>query len=641
MMRMNGIEHAGDITINTYRGILGENSKTFRVIDDNCDIFPTNNGFGMRIRSSSENSYDLWLMSNDTTVWFCKTVDGEYPTSPSDWKTFATTDYAVNKAGDTMTGTLFIDSKTVNDKGNRTISSFINQQAQTILRNAADTDNFQDLQLSSTGAFYKGAEDGVHFNYKLLHEGNKNLITAEDTGAAPKAHNHKAAEITGGILGVNRGGTGISSNPSMLINLESTDAASVFTASPKPGITGKLGLDHGGTGAATAAEALSNLGAAPAGFGLGTAAKAISNTDLLDTLTTGKSGWYRGTNVTNAPVTSWCYFEIISDSADYSIVNAYPFSGGAYRALYEKGSLLSWTRHYDSGNKPKLSDLGVTASATELNYVDGVTSSIQTQFTNSAKCYTALGRINEDLPDLITYGGEKTDDDVDDSYFNNNLLEIYKAMPNQSTAWLLASSSTSYIVAIRNLYWSMRAKLKKDLGSSMTANRYMKISKAGNSLTIDVIGNSTTAYDTQHSCSMYFSSSTDSTTNETTYTIRSTPFKVTRGEDYAKESHTHTVTHKPAGTISTPTFTGTEVTSSASSGTTSVYSITGVGSAPSLTASVTNRCLTLTFNAGSVPTRQSVTVPNTEHTHKITAAGTISQPTFTGTSATLTTSSTN
>lgn len=124
------------------------------------------------------------------------------------------------------------------------------------------------------------------------------------------------------------------------------------------------------------------------------------------------------------------------------------------------------------------------------------------------------------------------------------------------------------------------------------------------------------------------------------------------------DAHKHTVTHTPAGSIGskslTPagsvssTFTGSSATTGSPSGTTSVYSITGVGSVPSLTASVTNRCLTLTFSAGSVPTRSSVTLPSTAHTHTVTAKGSVSSTftgtaashnhTFTGTSATLTTS---
>lgn len=103
--------------------------------------------------------------------------------------------------------------------------------------------------------------------------------------------------------------------------------------------------------------------------------------------------------------------------------------------------------------------------------------------------------------------------------------------------------------------------------------------------------------------------------------------------------HKHTVSHTPRGTVSQPTFTGTKVTSEAAYGTTTVYSITAVGSLPTLTASVANKCLTLSFNAGSLPTKGSgVSVANGTHTHKVTARGSVSKPTFTGTAATLTTS---
>lgn len=145
---------------------------------------------------------------------------------------------------------------------------------------------------------------------------------------------------------------------------------------------------------------------------------------------------------------------------------------------------------------------------------------------------------------------------------------------------------------------------------------------------------------------------------------------------YAAKSHKHSVTAAgtvsstsitPAGTVSQPTFTGTAhnhtfsgtaVTSGKPDTTnvTTIYSITNVGSlpshsytAPSLTGSVENQCLTLTFNAGShsfsagtLPTREAISMPNTNHTHSVTAAGTIgsttaggtvSQPTFTGTAA--------
>ena len=62
------------------------------------------------------------------------------------------------------------------------------------------------------------------------------------------------ANITPGVTGtlaVGNGGTGVTSNPSMLTDLESTTAASVFATSPRPGITGTLPIANGGTGATT------------------------------------------------------------------------------------------------------------------------------------------------------------------------------------------------------------------------------------------------------------------------------------------------------------------------------------------------------------------------------------------------------
>ena len=120
-------------------------------------------------------------------------------------------------------------------------------------------------------------------------------------------------------------------------------------------------------------------------------------------------------------------------------------------------------------------------------------------------------------------------------------------------------------------------------------------------------------------------------------------------------NHTHTVTAKGStsevtaggsvsstftGTAHKHTFTGSSVTSGAPSGTSSIYSITGVGTLPSCTlptVSVTYNTGTLTithnagsFSAGSLPTRSSVTVPNSDHTHSVTAAGSLSDTTAGG-----------
>lgn len=90
-------------------------------------------------------------------------------------------------------------------------------------------------------------------------DGVTSSIQTQLNGKAASSHNHSAANITSGTLGVARGGTGLTASPSMLVNLGSTAADTVFEASPRPGITGTLAVAHGGTGATTAAAARTNL----------------------------------------------------------------------------------------------------------------------------------------------------------------------------------------------------------------------------------------------------------------------------------------------------------------------------------------------------------------------------------------------
>lgn len=56
------------------------------------------------------------------------------------------------------------------------------------------------------------------------------------------------------------GGTGLTSAPSMLVNLASTTATSPLQASPRPGVTGTLPIANGGTGQTTAAGVRNALG---------------------------------------------------------------------------------------------------------------------------------------------------------------------------------------------------------------------------------------------------------------------------------------------------------------------------------------------------------------------------------------------
>lgn len=77
------------------------------------------------------------------------------------------------------------------------------------------------------------------------------------TGTTDKTVAVRRPVYRGEALAVSEYGTGITSNPSMLVNLGSTSAASVFQASPRPGVTGTLGVGNGGTGV-TSYSALAN-----------------------------------------------------------------------------------------------------------------------------------------------------------------------------------------------------------------------------------------------------------------------------------------------------------------------------------------------------------------------------------------------
>ena len=84
----------------------------------------------------------------------------------------------------------------------------------------------------------------------------------------------------------------------------------------------------------------------------------------------------------------------------------------------------------------------------------------------------------------------------------------------------------------------------------------------------------------------------------------------------------------PAGSVSAP-----NISVATAGGTTTVNSITAVGSLPAYTATVANETLTMTWNAGTLPTKGADTVVKTTD-----AAYSASQPTFTGTADTVTVS---
>lgn len=145
-----------------------------------------------------------------------------------------------------------------------------------------------------------------------------------------------------------------------------------------------------------------------------------------------------------------------------------------------------------------------------------------------------------------------------------------------------------------------------------------------------------------------------------------TAFKALAYKDSASGSYT------PAGSVSQPTFTGTEmestgtftpagsvaaptITLKTAGATATVNSITAVGTLPELTTTVENEILTISFSQGTLPTKganQTVKTGDAAYSASAPAftgtqgdlsvtgmpSGTVSKPTFAGTQANITVS---
>lgn len=97
--------------------------------------------------------------------------------------------------------------------------------------------------------------------------------------------------------------------------------------------------------------------------------------------------------------------------------------------------------------------------------------------------------------------------------------------------------------------------------------------------------------------------------------------KVTAAGDVTISTGSGTANYTPAGNVSAPT-----ISVATAGATTTVNSITDVGSLPNFSATVSNENLTLTFDAGALPTKGSnTTVKTGDASYSATA------PTFTGT----------
>ena len=142
-------------------------------------------------------------------------------------------------------------------------------------------------------------------------------------------------------------------------------------------------LTTGGVDAALSAEQGKALAAdlsakAPAGYGLGTTAKNISNGDIRAVMNQLETGWYAGTNVANAPTTvsggvGWYTFDVVAmgpGPAIYSVCVATRVYGGERYIGYIYNDIWNWWTPLPAQILPKVYALpmaeGVTS--TGLSY---------------------------------------------------------------------------------------------------------------------------------------------------------------------------------------------------------------------------------------------------------------------------------
>ncbi len=109
-----------------------------------------------------------------------------------------------------------------------------------------------------------GKKQDANGNIVISNFGGASASTNGTSGLVPTPLKGQQDKVLKGdgtwdIVSVAGGGTGLTSSPSMLIDLGSKSTANVLQASPRPGVTGILPVAKGGTGANTVAAAVQAL----------------------------------------------------------------------------------------------------------------------------------------------------------------------------------------------------------------------------------------------------------------------------------------------------------------------------------------------------------------------------------------------
>ena len=165
-------------------------------------------------------------------------------------------------------------------------------------------------------------------NMKTLRTYTSTLVSATDAG-------HVSTANSASTLSTARTINGTSFNGSANITTANWGTARTLTI-------GNTGKSVNGSG--NVSWSLSEIGAAPAGYGLGTVCQDKSNQDCNNILTT---GFYMGSNMTNKPsgcTQGWIYLLVMKHNDSWVRQVAYDFGTASqvYTRVKQNGSWTSW-----------------------------------------------------------------------------------------------------------------------------------------------------------------------------------------------------------------------------------------------------------------------------------------------------------
>ena len=178
-------------------------------------------------------------------------------------------------------------------------------------------------------------------NNKVYHAGDK--PTASEIGAASSSHTHNYA---GSSSAGGNANAAVKLSTARTINGTSFDGSANITTSnwgtARTLTIGNTGKSVNGSG--NVSWSLSEIGAAPAGYGLGTVCQDKSSQDCNNILTT---GFYMGSNMTNKPsgcTQGWIYLLVMKHNDSWVRQVAYDFGTASqvYTRVKQNGSWTSW-----------------------------------------------------------------------------------------------------------------------------------------------------------------------------------------------------------------------------------------------------------------------------------------------------------